>query len=127
MSLCAYIGVPHDHWMANTEEVNFVCHRRITYRGEGGGELRPFGYYWHGWDYGHFGDRLSFGEDDQEFENLLESLPEESRALIRLMTQGTPEAPFKRWTVEEVEQDLVNAAVDLMDKMQQAASSLPRF
>ena len=126
LSLCAYIGVPNDHWLANIDDINFVCHRAITYQGEGDGELRPLGFYWYGWDYGHSGDRLTFGEDDQEFRRLLESLPEESRQILLRITDGDPDTPAKSWTVEEVEQDLVNAAVDLMEQMRHAAENFAR-
>jgi len=39
--LCAYIGVPEFHWMANMEELDFPCHRGLTFNAPGGDGLRP--------------------------------------------------------------------------------------
>lgn len=55
---CAYVGVPESHWMADMHELDFQCHRGITFNAPGGDGVRPAGWHWYGWDYGHAGDRL---------------------------------------------------------------------
>lgn len=104
--LCAYVGVPRDHWMADMDELQFPCHREVTFRGEGDGDYRPED--WYGWDYQHAGDAQVIPDDVRE---LL------SDDVLQFLESG------KRWTVAEVEQDLVDAALSLLEIMQCTVTS----
>lgn len=105
-SLCAYLGVPRDHWMARMEELDFPCHWGVTFSAEGEGGLRPLDWYWYGWDYGHAGDALE--------------LPPELEALMP--AELRPSQRGKRWTVDEVEHEVIDAALALHEQMQQACA-----
>lgn len=107
--LCAYVGVPRDHWLAGMDELEFDCHFGVTFRGEGDGFLRPQDWYWYGWDYGHFTDHIELpGELPQEILDLWDSMRRRHGA--------------KRWTVEELEHDIVDVAVNLMAALERAAT-----
>lgn len=58
VALCAYVGVPSGHPLANRDynELPLSVHGGLTYAGEGDDKPWPKGYYWYGWDYGHYGD-----------------------------------------------------------------------
>lgn len=99
---CAYIGVPKDHCLADMEGLEFDCHRGITFRGPGGDGIRPEGWYWYGWDYQHAGDHIALPE------NSLDEIPPELASVIQSLHGG------KKWTIPEIEQDLIDAAVELM-------------
>lgn len=107
---CAYIGVPKDHWLADMQELQFECHWGVTFRGPGDGLVRPADWFWYGWDYGHAGDQIF----------LPLSLPPE---LAALLPEGIAEQleQGKVWTVQEIELDLVNAAVSLSHSMANAS------
>jgi hypothetical protein len=118
--LCAYLGVPKDHWVADMEGLSFECHRGITFRGEGSdiegsdtvgsqpGAERPRGWFWYGWDYAHAGDAILPLDDPR----LPESLRETIREIGSLMPRG------KRWSVEEVALDVIDAALNLNDQLE---------
>ena len=99
----AYIGVPHDHCASDMETLEFECHRGITFRGPGDGEIRAEGWYWYGWDYADFAASIPF---DEAF---LNNLPPEMESLRASLKKGG-----KEWTLAEIEQDLIDSAVDLM-------------
>ena len=69
MSLCAYIGFPTNHPLANMDYdqmgglLHFDVHGGLTYSGNG---VRgaPKGWYWYGWDYAHSGDYWFFYTDN---------------------------------------------------------------
>lgn len=98
-ALCAYIGVPQDHWLADMDSLEFDCHWGVTFNGEGGDGIRPAGWYWYGWDYAHAGDFLEMPPE------LLEHLQDHGIS--------PPWQRGKKWTVEEVEHDIVDSAVEL--------------
>lgn len=102
VGLCAYIGVPNDHWMAEMDELVLQVHGSITFRGPGGDGYRAEGWYWWGWDYQHASDYCEFPDEIQEL-----IPPELAEIMKSLQSHG------KKWTVAEVEQDLIDAAVDL--------------
>ena len=58
MSLCAYLGVPGKHPIANQDydEIDIPCHGGLTF-GQSGekGTPWPEGFFWYGWDYAHDG------------------------------------------------------------------------
>lgn len=57
-SLCAYIGIPKDHPLANFDYdgIPIECHGGLTFGEMGDGDMRPDNYFWYGWDYAHYGD-----------------------------------------------------------------------
>ena len=73
--LCAYYGLPVEHPLAgvNYDELPVNVHGGFTFGGEFN---RPYhhsqkcmvlkGYYWYGWDYGHYGDQSFWGEENEE-------------------------------------------------------------
>lgn len=116
-SFCAYAGVPVDHALAELEELELDCHHGITFRGMGDGELRPAGYFWYGWDYGHCTDVLVMPPGLTR--ELPPSLRETVERLEQLMANTGFHSPFKSkdWTIEEVEQDVVEVMVVLREQL----------
>jgi hypothetical protein len=57
-SLCAYLGIPNDHPLANQDYDNIPldCHGGLTY-GHDYLNKKKDGYFWYGWDYSHSGDK----------------------------------------------------------------------
>jgi hypothetical protein len=58
---CCYIGVPLSSPLAglfysDSPVSEFDCHGGLTFAGYGDDESRPKGWYYFGWDYGHYGD-----------------------------------------------------------------------
>lgn len=100
---CAYVGVPEEHWLAEMDEVPFECHKGVNFQGKGGDGIRPEGWFWFGWDYQHAGDKCSFPKD------ILKDLPADLAAKIQLNNANGQE-----WTIPEIEQDLIDVAVELM-------------
>jgi hypothetical protein len=60
-ALCAYVGVPTDHPWAGWDrrKIPVEVHGGFTFCSVGDGDW-PVGYYWFGWDYGHFMDYRVF-------------------------------------------------------------------
>lgn len=104
----AYVGVPQSHFLADMENLQFPCHWGITFRGLGGDGLRPAGYFWYRWDYGHSGDRIT--------------LPPELMALLPPALSSFSQG--KAWTVEEIEHDLIDVAVGLQEACAKAKAGL---
>lgn len=104
-ALCAYLGVPQDHWVADMDSLEFPCHWGVTFNGPGGDGLRPEGWYWYGWDYGHAGDAIAFPPE------LLAHWAAQGHELPRLASTG------KQWTVEEVEHEVIDAAISLLEAL----------
>lgn len=102
-NFCTYIGLPVDHPLAGYDYdlLPVECHGGLTYGREGDGEFRPEGYYWYGWDYGHYNDYSYWGREDQEL-----PLPGE-----------------KDWTLKEVKEDALSAIWD-MAKLRKLAESI---
>jgi hypothetical protein len=107
---CAYLGVPKTHWLADMSDLNFDCHFGVTFSGEGDGRIRPAGWYWYGWDYAHFTDHISIPLE------LLDALPE----WIPVELKNLMSRPGKTWTLAEIEQDLLDAAMDLKTTLDHA-------
>uniref|UniRef100_A0A6M3JJC4 Uncharacterized protein n=1 Tax=viral metagenome TaxID=1070528 RepID=A0A6M3JJC4_9ZZZZ len=63
-SLCAYIGLPLNHPLAdqNYNDLPIQAHGGLTF-GRVGEDEWPKGYFWFGWDYAH-GRDYSFGDDN---------------------------------------------------------------
>jgi hypothetical protein len=57
-SLCAYIGVPADHPLADFsyEWLPVRANGGLTYAAKGDGKNFPAGWFFYGWDYAHCGD-----------------------------------------------------------------------
>ena len=55
--LCAYIGIPLDHPLANKDynDLPIRAHGGLTFARKGD-EHYPADFFWYGWDYGHAGD-----------------------------------------------------------------------
>ena len=60
-SLCAYIGVPNGHpfYGKDCSDLDIDCHGGLTFSAEAHGKW-PEGYWWFGWDYGHYGDAVFY-------------------------------------------------------------------
>lgn len=75
VSICAYVGVRQGHplYQVDYNDIDIDCHGGLTFS-RGGNKYRPLGYWWLGWDYGHYGDkafyyldpRMSFLSDNGE-------------------------------------------------------------
>ena len=67
-SLCAYLGVPKDHPLADHgyDNIPIDCHGGLTFSSEGNGSPWPEGFFWYGWDYSHGGD-CSFHDEKFSF------------------------------------------------------------
>lgn len=93
-SLCAYIGLPTEHPLANHDydNVPIDCHGGLTFSQLGDGKNWPSGFYWYGWDYAHSGD-YSFYDDDFIGTRL--------------------ESKDKKWLVKEVIDDSWGAIYDM--------------
>lgn len=55
MSLCAYVGLPMDHPLAqkHRNEIQIEVHGGFSFCEEGSGEVLPKGTWLYGWDYAH--------------------------------------------------------------------------
>ncbi len=92
-SLCAYVGVPKEHPLAdiNYDNLPISCHGGLTFGGGGGGKgCFPENYYWYGWDYSHFNDAAFYSLDPRY-------------AGLRDMSTN------KHWTVGDVQEDVWEA------------------
>lgn len=98
--LLAYVGVPEEHWLADMDELEFPCHFGINFRGLGDGRMRPQGWYWYGWDYGHCTDLL---------------LP---HPVLDVVLPAFPGARAR--SVAEVEEDVLDAALSLWHALEEA-------
>lgn len=108
--LCAYVGVPREHWLANMDELSIPCHWGITFSGEGDGDLRPENWYWFGWDYGHCSDAWSLADE----------LPQEVKEAMAQFSAGTNHGARKKWGVEEIELEIIDVAIGLMPMLEQS-------
>jgi hypothetical protein len=91
-SLCAYIGIPMWHPLANLnyDDIPLEVHGGLTFGSKGDGEKWPSKFYWYGWDYGHYGDMSIY--------------PLELMELILKYRENE-----HGWTVAEVEAELQEA------------------
>jgi|GEM_PF-6979487 len=112
---CAYIGVPQEHWLADMQELQFECHWGVNFREPGDGRVQPASWFWYGWDYGHAGD--------QTF--LLQSMPPE---IAEMLPEGLKQhlGAGKSWTLAEIEQDVIDAAVSLSHAMARSGHDVAR-
>jgi hypothetical protein len=100
-SLCAYLGIPEGHKLAGIDysdydcSIPFRCHGGITYSNWGDDEYRPKGYWWVGWDYGHYGDLCFFDYKEQDY---LDWMPWTVEYVERDILEVLPE--FKKWLEE---------------------------
>lgn len=116
-SFCAYVGAPENHALYSLEELEFRCHFGITFRGQGSevGCL-PAGWYFFGWDYAHFTDRLAL----DPLQGLVFGDSREAEALQALFEKTTSGQFRKDWTVEEVTEDVLDVLVELREALQQS-------
>lgn len=100
--LCAYIGIPLDHPLANKsyDDLPVSAHGGLTFANKGDGEIRPKEFFWYGWDYGHSGDYCFYGDDMPTFRNLDE----------------------KKWLIEDVIKDSWGTKYDFKKLMKLAES-----
>jgi hypothetical protein len=85
--LCAYIGIPLDHPLANKsyDDLPVEAHGGLTFAKKGDG-FRPKELFWYGWDYGHYGD-YAFYYDEEPLKGRFDHSDE------------------KKWLVEDVIED----------------------
>jgi hypothetical protein len=111
-SFCAYVGAPENHALYALEELEFSCHCGITYRGSASDLMAGAqGWYFFGWDYAHAWDRVASPELDELFKRMKDTLPQDVANVFNRF--GAGEHKTKRWTVEEVTEDLFDALLEL--------------
>ena len=125
-SFCAYVGVQADHALAGLETLDFGCHFGITLQTWGQADtVWPEGWYWWGWDYGHYTDAMEFpAELTEDVDSVFHELQE---ALARLTSAvgGKPTRPScKRWTLDEVFEDAVDVLMNLKTALEQSEQQL---
>jgi hypothetical protein len=91
VALCAYLGVPLDHPLANQpyDDIPLRVHGGLTF-GEEGKKPWPEGWFWYGWDYGHAGDKAFYYSGDSVWGDL----------------------GGKEWTIPEVKDEIWWVALD---------------
>lgn len=94
-SLCAYIGFPLWHPLANMsyDDIPLEVHGGLTFADKGHGQW-PEGKYWIGWDYAHAGDKCFYDLDWHH--------------------AAIPGFNEKEWLVEEVAAELKEATNDFV-------------
>lgn len=117
-SFCAYVGVPADHALSSLEELDFECHYGITFQQWGAaGTPWPEGWYWWGWDYGHYCDRI-------DWEAMLPAgTPKEVELEFLRMAQsldGLGGLKTHDWTLAEVTEDVLTAMSALAEQLAQS-------
>lgn len=112
-SFCAYVGAPENHALYELAELEFSCHYGITYTGPGTDLVTgEEGWYFFGWDYAHAWDQMAFeGHDELCREMADQQMPPDIAEAFKRLGMGRPRA--KRWTVEEVTEDLFDALLEL--------------
>ena len=92
-SLCAYVGVPETHPLANHsyELLPVRCHGGLTFAAKGDGKWFPAGFFWYGWDFAHCGDRSCYDDYAEMYAKI--GMP---------IKEGREDV---RWTPELVEED----------------------
>lgn len=93
-SLCAYAGIPLAHPLAgfHYDDLPINAHGDLTFSDAGDGKLRPKGFWWYGWDYGHCDDCAFYYLEYPIFQS---------------------RANGKKWTVKEVVDDSWEALRDM--------------
>lgn len=121
-SFCAYVGAPQNHAVYELEELNFQCHFGITFRGPGS-KLQglPADWYFFGWDYAHFSDAVDCPELLEVFKQLRLEVPDFIQERLVGAGRGLGKGA-KRWTVEEVTEDLFDALFELREALAQSES-----
>ena len=98
-SLCAYLGVPEGHPLAEQDydSIPLNCHGGLTFASKGEGRKKehgwPEGYYWYGWDYSHCDDAAVYS-----FESYMLAIEPNPRG--------------KQWTVKEVKDEVKDVLWD---------------
>ena len=90
-SLCAYIGIPLDHPLANKnyDDLPVSAHGGLTFARKGG-EHYPKDFFWYGWDYSHCND-YSFYYDTI---STLNSLRQDKKWLIEDVIKDSWETKY---------------------------------
>lgn len=71
-SFTAYIGFLENHLLSGRDydSIPIDCHGGLTFSSKGG-DYWPKGFYWYGWDYAHYGDKViyesSFNRDGKDW------------------------------------------------------------
>jgi hypothetical protein len=111
-SLVAYLGIPPKHPLAGKkyDDVPLDVHGGLTFSAAGGKKDNwPEGYYWYGWDYGHWMD-MSFYYF--EYPNIFDF---------------NGHANEHGWTVEEVKLEVIEAAGQMRKLLDQYKNPFWRF
>ena len=113
MGFCAYVGAQREHVMSSIEDLTFPCHKGITFESWGDGEMWPTEWYWWGWDYCHYGDKLALPPEEQEvFSKVM--------AEFEKLFDNPSRKPPKNWSFEEVKLDVLDVLTLLSEAVQQA-------
>lgn len=89
-----YLGVPLTHPLSGIgyDDLPVQCHGGLTFSGEGDGRLRPVGFWWYGYDYGHCDDCSAYTH--------------ELSGVVKCMGG-------KHWTADEVKRDSWGSIYDM--------------
>lgn len=113
---CAYLGVARGHVLAGIEKIAVNCHWGLNFQEWGReGSWLETDWYWWGWDYGHAGDVT-------DFEHMLvgQSTQDPSLLMLKELMESAPQRMrLKDWTVDEIVEDAVDAAVKLNQQLQE--------
>jgi hypothetical protein len=103
-ALCGYLGIPEGHKLAGIDCWNYDydvirVHGGLTYSNWGSKDnFKPEGYWWIGWDYGHYGDLCFFDYKEQGF-YCYEWFPWTVEYVEREILEVIPQ--FKEWLERE--------------------------
>ncbi len=107
---CVYLGIPEDHPLAGFayDDLPIDCHGGLTFSAQGGGTYNdnnkkpiphpwPKDFWWYGYDYAHFGDKMAFEYPDELKKH------EAIANIIEL------EKNNKDWTIKQIEDEAWSA------------------
>lgn len=116
---CCYIGVSLSSPLSglsysDSPVSNFQCHGGLTFAGYGDDGIRPGGWYYFGWDYGHYGD--------------WRDMPRPYRPMpIQRLGETRPWLADRKWTFGEVRQDIKEGVLRMKEIQESMKKSIIKF
>ena len=113
MAWCAYVGIPMKYRITkNYNDIDIECHGGLTF-GEKGVDDSEYkkGYFWYGWDYGHFGDYVHYSVEmeGKKFDKRTKDY-KAVKTVFNEMNKSHKENGDKDWKLSEVVSDLFDVA-----------------